>query len=82
MSASMFKKILYGTIRHVRLPYGKIADMCRLGSTKTIMYRLGSTKFYYCFSFFAPGMYDTSYLNMQHLGAGHHYRYFGIAQVP
>ena len=30
--------------------------------------QVNSTTF---FRFFAPGMYDTSYLNMQHLGAGH-----------
>ena len=28
---------------------------------------------YYCFRIFAPGMYDTSYLHMQHLDAGHIY---------
>ena len=41
--------------------YSQINNICRLLSTK----------FYYCFRFFAPGMYDTSYLIMQHLGAGH-----------
>ena len=61
---------MYGTIP---LPQGRIADMCRLWSTKLILifFRLRSTKFYYCFRFFAPGMYDTSCLNMKHLGAGH-----------
>ena len=33
--------------------------------------RLRLTKFYYCFRFFAPGMYDTSYLIMQHVSAGY-----------
>ena len=36
--------------------------------------RLRSTKSYYCFRFFAPGMFDTSYINMQHLGAMHFFR--------
>ena len=35
------------------------------------IFRLKLTKFYYCFRFFAAGMYDTSYSDMQHLGAGH-----------
>ena len=37
-------------------------------ATQNIVYicRLWLTKFYNCFRFFAPGMYDIKYLNMPH----------------
>ena len=61
---------MYGT---TPLPWGRIADICRLWSTKLMFEgydQLNSTN---VLDFFAPGMYDTSYFNMQHLGAGHVY---------
>ena len=56
---------MYGTIP---LPWGRIADICRLRSTKLIFVgygQLNSTNvfFFFFFFFFAIGMYDTSYLN-------------------
>ena len=62
----MIKKIMYGRIP---LPYGRIADICRLWSTKLIHVFAGygqrNSSSVLDF-FFAPGMYDTSFLNMQH----------------
>ena len=46
-----------------------IADICRLRSTKLIFVGYGQLNATIVFDFFAPGMYETSYLNMQHLGA-------------
>ena len=50
---------------------GRIADICRSQSTKLIIVGYGQLNSTTVLDFFAPGMYDTSYLNMQHLGPGH-----------
>ena len=51
----------------------RTAGICRLGlrSTKLIFVSNGQLNYTTVLDFFAPGMYDISYLNMQHLGAGH-----------
>ena len=62
---------MYGT---KLLPYGRIADICRLWSTKLTFVGYDQLNSTTVLDFFAPGMYDTSYLNMQHLGAGDFFR--------
>ena len=49
------------------LPLGRIANICRLWLTKLIFVGYGQLNSTTVLDF-APVMYDTSYLNMQHLG--------------
>ena len=44
--------------------------MCRLWSAKLIFVGYSQLNSSTVLDFFAPSMYDTSYLNMQHLGTG------------
>ena len=48
-----------------------MADICRIRSTKLMVVDYSHLYTITVLYFFAPGMYDTSYLNMQHLGSGH-----------
>ena len=60
---------LYGRIP---LPPERIADSCSSRSIKVTFVGYSQLNFYYyCFRYFASGMYDTSYLKMQPLCAGH-----------
>ena len=74
-NARNVNKYLRRWLKHVWQDTSSIGKSCRyfrLRSTKLIFVGYCQINLLrYCFRFFALGMYDTSFLNMRHLGAGH-----------